>query len=113
VTAKLGDTQNNHVEVAATVDGAARSEKDVSRSFSHEAGHTAGLEHPWSATNNVSDIQQGDKNVSNSTVQNNLMNSAANPVLSNQSTSGTSLTTGQLKSVDATVQTQQPKANGN
>lgn len=105
----MGQTQNNSFEVSVTVDGGARTEKDVSRTFSHESGHTAGLEHPWAATNKVSDIRQSEKNVSTSTVKSNLMNSAANPAFPNQSAKGTSLTSGQLQSIDKTIKDQQPK----
>jgi len=105
-TGDLGQTQKNSFEVTATVDGSKRSNSAMSRSFSHEAGHTAGLEHPWKATNDVSDIKQGTDGVKNSTVRSNLMNSDQNPNLSNRSTSGTNLTTGQLESIDKKIETQ-------
>ncbi len=97
-TGELGQTLENSFEVTATIDGSNRSNSDMSRSFSHEAGHTAGLQHPWEASNPVSDIKQGTEGVKNSTVRNNLMNSDDNK--SNPSTSGTNLTSGQLKSID-------------
>lgn len=106
-TGELGQTQKNSFEVTATVDGSKRSNSDMSRSFSHEAGHTAGLQHPWEASNHVSDIKQGAASVTNSTVRSNLMNSDDNK--SNPSTSGTNLTSGQLKSVDQTIKTQEIK----
>jgi RHS repeat-associated protein len=106
-TGELGQTQKNSFEVTATVDGSKRSDSDMSRSFSHEAGHTAGLQHPWEASNPVSDIKQGAAGVTNSTVKSNLMNSDGNK--SNPSTSGTNLTSGQLKSVDQTIKTQEVK----
>jgi RHS repeat-associated protein len=106
-TGELGQTQKNTFEVTATVDGSKRSNSDMSRSFSHEAGHTAGLEHPWSATNTVSDAKQGAAGVKDSTVRSNLMNSDQNTNVGNRSTSGTNLTSGQLKSVDQIVQKQQ------
>lgn len=107
VTAKLGQTQKNSFEVTAQVDGAARSESDVSRSFNHEAGHTGGLNHPWEP-GNPSDIQQGGAGVKESTVKSNLMNSDENPDASNKSHSGTDLTSGQLSKIDNTISGQQP-----
>jgi hypothetical protein len=108
-TGELGQTQKNSFEVTATVDGSKRSNSDMSRSFSHEAGHTAGLEHPWSPTNTVSDIKQGTTGVKDSTVRSNLMNSDQNTNVGNRSTSGTNLTSGQLKSIDQTIKTQEIK----
>jgi RHS repeat-associated protein len=108
-TGELGQTQKNTFEVTATVDGSKRSNSDMSRSFSHEAGHTAGLEHPWSATNTVSDAKQGATGVKNSDVRSNLMNSDQNTNVGNRSTSGTNLTSGQLKSIDQTIKTQEIK----
>jgi len=108
-TGELGQTQKNSFEVTATVDGSKRSNSDMSRSFSHEAGHTAGLEHPWSPTNTVSDIKQGTTGVKDSTVRSNLMNSDQNTNVGNRSTSGTNLTSGQLKSIDQTIKTQEVK----
>jgi predicted Zn-dependent protease len=105
-TGTLGDTQKNNFEVTATADGSKRSNSDMSRSFSHEAGHTAGLEHPWSASNSVSDIKQGTTGVKNSTVRSNLMNSDQNTNVNNRSISGTAVTTGQLQSIDKLIQTQ-------
>jgi len=105
-TGEIGQTQKNSFEVTTTVDGSKRSNSDMSRSFSHEAGHTAGLEHPWKMTGQVIDIKQGADGVKNSTVRSNLMNSDQNPNLSNRSTSGTNLTTGQLKSIDEIIKSQ-------
>lgn len=105
-TGELGQTQKNSFEITATVDGTKRSNSAMSRSFSHEAGHTTGLEHPWTSTNDVSDIKQGAPGVKDSTVKNNLLNSDQNPKESNRSTSGTSLTPGQFKSMDNLIKTQ-------
>jgi RHS repeat-associated protein len=102
---KLGETKNNSFEVVATADGSKRSDSSIARTFSHELGHTAGLEHPWQASNPVGDIKQGEKGVLDKTVRNNLMNSDQNPT--NPSNSGTQLTTGQLKSVDELINNQQ------
>ena len=106
-TATLGQTQKNSFEVTATVDGQSRSKSEMSRSFSHEAGHTAGLEHPWTPTNTVSDIKQGTSTVKSSTVTSNIMNSDQNTDVTNRGTSGTSTTSGQLKSMDALINQQQ------
>ena len=105
-TGTLGETQKNNFEVTVTADGSKRSNSDISRSFSHEAGHTAGLEHPWSASNPVSDIRQGNSGVKDSTVRSNLMNSDQNPSINNRSTSGTSLTTSQIQSIDKLIKIQ-------
>ncbi|UGU17926.1 DUF6443 domain-containing protein [Sinomicrobium kalidii] len=106
-TGELGKTQKNNFEVTAKRDGSKRSNSDISRSFSHEAGHTAGLRHPWSSKQKVDDIKQGAEGVKASTVRKNLMNSGANKIKANRSTSGTQLTKGQLKSADELVRNQQ------
>jgi RHS repeat-associated protein len=103
----LGKTQKNDFEVTAKRDGSTRSNSDVARSFSHEAGHTAGLRHPWSAKQEIGDIKQGAEGVKSSTVRKNLMNSGGNKVKANRSTSGTNVTNGQLKSIDKLVRGQQ------
>lgn len=106
-TADLGQTQKNSFEVTATVDGQSRSKSEMSRSFSHEGGHTAGLVHPWSLSNTVSDIKQGSSTVKSSTVTSNIMNSDQNTDEANRGTSGTSTTSGQLKSIDTLINQQQ------
>jgi RHS repeat-associated protein len=106
-TGILGQTQKNNFDVTASVDGVKKSISIMSRSFLHEAGHTAGLQHPWLASNPVTDIIQGAVGVKDSTVRSNLMNSDDNKI--NPSTSGTTLTSGQLKSIDQTIKNQEIK----
>jgi len=103
----LAKTQKNSFDVTAKVDGKTRSNSDVSRSFSHEAGHTAGLRHPWDKKQTVTDITQGAAGVTNKTVRSNLMNSDGNTTTSNRSHSGTKTTSGQLKSIDKIIRGQQ------
>ncbi|RXG17136.1 RHS repeat-associated protein [Leeuwenhoekiella aestuarii] len=103
----LGKTQENSFEVTAKRDGSKRGNSDIARSFSHEAGHTAGLLHPWSTKQGVEDIRQGAEGVKAGTVIKNLMNSGANPVKANRSSSGTQTTSGQLKSIDKLIRGQQ------
>lgn len=107
VAGSLDDTQNNKFEVTASVDGDKRSSSDMTRSFNHEAGHTAGLRHPFDPKQEVADVKQGAPGVKTSTVTSNLMNSDANKV--NPSSSGTTLTTSQFKRMDELIQSQQPK----
>ena len=102
----IGQTKKNSFDATAKVDGSKRTNSDVARSFSHEAGHTAGLRHPWDSKNQIGDVKQGATGVKSSTVKKNLMNSGANPVKSNRSTSGTSLTKSQLKSIDQLIRQQ-------
>jgi len=102
----FGQTQKGNFNVIGSVDGVARSFSDISRSFSHEAGHGAGLLHPWSANNKISDIKQGGEKVKNSTVRSNIMNSDQNPIEGNRSTSGTETTPGQLQSIDILIKEQ-------
>lgn len=102
---ELGQTQKNSFDVTVETDGSKRSNSGISRSFSHEAGHTAGLRHPYDPKNTISDIKQGAPGVKTSTVRKNLMNSGANPT--NPGTSGTELTSGQLKSIDKLIEEQQ------
>jgi hypothetical protein len=106
----VGQTQKASIEVIVNVDGSNRSNSDISRSFNHEIGHEAGLSHPWSPNNNVSDIKQGTPNVSNGAVRNNIMNSDKNTNIENRSTSGTSITSGQIQSIDALIK-EQTKTN--
>jgi RHS repeat-associated protein len=103
----LGKTQKNSFEVTAKKDGSRKSNSDVARSFSHEAGHTAGLRHPWSKKQSVSDITQGSASVTAKTIKANLMNSGGNTTKANRSTSGTTVTKGQLKSIDKLIRSQQ------
>ncbi|MEX0275126.1 MAG: DUF6443 domain-containing protein [Flavobacteriaceae bacterium] len=103
----LGKTQKNDFEVTAKKDGTKRSNSDIARSFSHEAGHTAGLRHPWSKKQDIADAKQGGEGVTAKTIRKNLMNTGANPVKANRSSSGTTLTKGQLKSVDKLIRSQQ------
>ncbi|QYS87876.1 hypothetical protein JJC03_13285 [Flavobacterium oreochromis] len=105
LTAKLGQTQNNSFDLNVTVDGSKRANSAISRTFNHEAGHTAGLEHPWEISN--PDIRQGTSAVSDSTVQKNLMNSSENTNVDNRSNSGTKLTSGQFKSMDELIKKRQ------
>jgi RHS repeat-associated protein len=105
-TAEIGQTQQNSFEITATVDGKNVSTSEMTRTFNHEAGHSAGLKHPWSLTNTVADIQQGATGVKDSTVRSNLMNSDGNPIIGNRSTSGTSLTPGQFQSMDELIKSQ-------
>ena len=103
----IGKTQENNFEVTAKRDGSKRSNSDIARSFSHEAGHTAGLRHPWDPKNAIMGIKQGATGVTAKTVKSNLMNSGANKVKANRSSSGTKLTKEQLKSIDKLVRSQQ------
>lgn len=107
VAGSLDNTQENKFSVTASVDGEKRSTGDMKRSFGHEAGHTAGLRHPFDPKQEVADVKQGAPGVKTSTVTSNLMNSDANKV--NPSSSGTTLTTSQFKRMDELIQSQQPK----
>ncbi|WP_148108805.1 RHS repeat-associated core domain-containing protein [Chryseobacterium lacus] len=107
VAGSLDNTQENKFSVTASVDGDKRSTGDMKRSFGHEAGHTAGLRHPFDPKQEVVDVKQGAPGVKTSTVTSNLMNSDANKI--NPSSSGTTLTTSQFKRMDELIQSQQPK----
>ena len=107
VTATLGKTQNNSFTVSASVDKNNISSNDMSRAFEHEAGHTAGLMHPFDPQQNLLDIKQGTIGVKSSTVSNNLMNSDANST--NPSNNGKELTKSQFDSIDKMIESQQPK----
>lgn len=107
VAGSLDDTQNNKFEVSVSVDGNKRSTSDMTRSFNHEAGHTAGLRHPFDLKQEVADVKQGAPGVKTSTVTSNLMNSDGNKI--NPSTSGKTITTSQFKRMDEKIQSQQPK----
>ena len=104
---KGAETQKNSFDVTAKVDGSKRANSSIARSFSHEAGHTGGLWHPWSTLNTVQDIKQGAEGVTDKMIRGNLMNSDKNTKKANRSHTGTNLTKGQLKSIDKLVRKQQ------
>ncbi|HUN04174.1 MAG TPA: RHS repeat-associated core domain-containing protein, partial [Niabella sp.] len=107
IAGSIDKTQENKFSVTISVDGEKRSTADLKRSFGHEAGHTAGLRHPFDPKQEVADVKQGAPGVKTSTVKSHLMNSDANKI--NPSSSGTTLTTSQFKSMDELIQSQQPK----
>ncbi|WP_260393811.1 RHS repeat-associated core domain-containing protein [Empedobacter stercoris] len=100
------DKSTVRISVAGTMDGSKRSKSGLARTFSHEAGHTAGLRHTHDPANKISDVNQNTPGVKNKTLKNNLMNSdtSTSKVPSN---TGTDLTNSQLKSVDETIRNQQ------
>ncbi|MDR2204859.1 MAG: hypothetical protein LBE36_01690 [Flavobacteriaceae bacterium] len=108
VTAVLGESQKNSFTVTAVVDGDKRVTSDITRSFNHEAAHTAGVDHPWGNTT-PSDMNQNSKDVKNSAVRNNLANSDGNPNENVRSSDGTKLTTGQFQKMDEVIESQQPQ----
>jgi RHS repeat-associated protein len=108
VTATLGESQENSFSVTATVDGNKRDNSDITRSFNHEAAHTAGLDHPWGKSA-VSDMNQSSKDVKSSDVKKNLLNSGANPIENLRTGAGSKLTQGQVNSMDKLIEQQQPK----
>jgi len=109
VTDTLGDSQKNGFTVAASNDGEKRGTSDITRSFNHEAAHTAGLDHPWENRDKVSDINQSSKDVTSKTIKSNLLNSGANINPDYRQSAGSSLTPGQFKKMDEVIQSQQPK----
>jgi len=109
VTETLGDSQQNSFTVAASTDGSKRANSDITRSFNHEAAHTAGLDHPWNNRDKVSDINQNSKTVKPKTIKANLLNSGANPNPNYRENTGSDLTSGQLKKMDQVIQSQQKK----
>lgn len=109
VTEVLGDSQKNGFTVAASSDGQVRAVSSMTRSFNHEAGHTAGLDHPWKNRDKVSDINQNSKDVKPKTIKGNLLNSGENPEPNYKQSEGSSLTPGQFKKMDELIQSQQQK----
>lgn len=85
-----------------------KKEGHISRSFNHESAHTAGLDHPW-GKNAVSDMNQNSKDVKDSSIKKNLLNSGANPKESLRTGDGSNLTTGQIKSMNELINKQQPQ----
>ncbi|WP_172279327.1 DUF6443 domain-containing protein [Chryseobacterium sp. LAM-KRS1] len=108
VTDVLGESQKNGFTITASNDGEKRATSDITRSFNHEAGHTAGLDHPWKNRDKVSDINQNSKDVTPKTIKSNLLNSGENPDPNYQQSAGSSLTPGQFKKMDEVIQSQQP-----
>ncbi|HEY9704642.1 MAG TPA: hypothetical protein V6C58_19530, partial [Allocoleopsis sp.] len=108
-SSKAGETQNNMIKVAVSIDGKPRTQEDINRTASHELGHSGGLYHPWNKENDIEDIKQGSPNVSNETIKANLMNSNENPKLKSMATKGTEVTKGQMEKIKGTVEKQQPK----
>ena len=105
-TQASSDKSTVRINIAGTMDGSNKSKNAMARTFSHEAGHTGGLRHTHDAKNTISDVNQNTLTVTNKTLIKNLMNSGSSK--SNvPSTSGTTLTKSQLKSVDKIVRQQQ------
>uniref|UniRef100_A0AAU6WSK8 RHS repeat-associated core domain-containing protein n=1 Tax=Chryseobacterium endophyticum TaxID=1854762 RepID=A0AAU6WSK8_9FLAO len=110
VTAIRGESQVNSFSVTAKVDGTRRETSDITRSFNHEAAHSAGLDHPWENRDHVSDVNQNSPTVQPNTIKSNLLNSGANPNDNYKlNASGTNLTPGQFNSMDRKIQSQQPR----
>ena len=109
-TSYFGDVIKNKMQVGITTDGAPRLIKNIIRTFTHELGHTAGLEHPWENKNkDVKDL--GENTVGNKTIENNLMNSVGNDLEELQNNSGNEITNDQRKSIDKKVESQQSEYN--
>jgi len=109
----LGETQNNLIRVAVSIDGVSRSQEEINRTLNHELGHAGGNYHPWDKENDVEDIQQGSPNVSKETVKKNLLNSEENPKPNYGASKGKDLTEGQLRKIKTTVEKQQPSQETN
>lgn len=105
-TQASSDNSTVRINIAGTMDGSNKSQSAMARTFSHEAGHTAGLRHTHDAKNTISDVNQNTTTVTNQTLRNNLMNSGST-ISKAPSTSGTTLTQSQLKSVDKIIRQQQ------
>ncbi|MFL9845664.1 hypothetical protein [Flavobacterium rhizosphaerae] len=106
-TSKLGDTQKNGFNVVGRINGKIQNFGSMAHTLAHEAGHTAGLRHPWGQDNQVSDVRQGSPNVKDKTIKRNLMNSAANPIQALRSNDGKELTPGQFKAIDELIESRQ------
>ena len=105
-TQASSDKSTVRINIAGTMDGSNKSKSAMARTFSHEAGHTGGLRHTHDPKNTFSDVNQNTAGVINKTLRNNLMNSGSSKSKV-PSTSGTTLTTSQLKSVDKIIRQQQ------
>ncbi len=95
------DSQTNVISIYTYVDGIRRSDDDLSRTITHELGHSAGALHPWEIKKGDADedIMQGV--APDVRIQENIMNSGANPDVSNRYYNGsgkvaTKSTPGQL-----------------
>jgi hypothetical protein len=111
-TKTLGNTQENVMTIAVSVDGipiAPNAPNGVARTVGHELGHTANLDHPWDPGAIPFEIDQEEVQTpeQRKTIRNNLMNSAENDDPSLMSDSGKELTKGQLNVIDKTVESQQ------
>jgi RHS repeat-associated protein len=100
------DKSTVRINIAGTMDGSTMPKSGMARTFSHEAGHTAGLRHTWDPKNTILDVNQNTPTVTNQTLRSNLMNSGS---LKSKvpSTTGRTLTSSQLKSVDEIIRQQQ------
>jgi RHS repeat-associated protein len=103
----INQTQNNIMRVSITYNGILKTSDKMSETFIHEAGHSAGLKHPWENTK-VTDIIQGATGVLNQTVINNIMNSFGNPDPTlYPAGKRTGVTDGQRKEMNDNVKSQQ------
>lgn len=105
----IGGTQNNTINVSITVDGNERDLNSAGRTASHEAGHTAGLKHPFHGAKETDLSGQGP--LGHKTHKNNIINSLGgkdepshpnyNPV---KSSDGHDVTPQQHKTIDKEIQ---------
>jgi RHS repeat-associated protein len=70
-----GTTQDNNMMISVSINGLKRDASAITRTGTHEGGHSGGLEHPWEITTGQQDVQQGV--VSTEIIFNNIMNSAS------------------------------------
>jgi hypothetical protein len=95
-----GQTQKNRINLAISRNGVIRSTKTMSRTASHELGHTANLPHAWEEKGTRVEVPESEE-------FNNLMNSAENLTASRRSSSGRDLNDGQLQEILFTVERQE------
>lgn len=88
-----GKSQHNILKAIVSYNSELRENKDIVRSAEHEIGHDAGLPHTW-LEKDIKSFKQSDKSEikqNKATINNNAMNSAANPESKLRSTTGTNL----------------------
>lgn len=107
----VGESQNNRIDVAVSIDGVPRDNSKLGRTIAHKLGHAGGLYHPWSPENNDPETKQESTNSpeKEEKIKKNIMNSDENEIEHLRSTRGKDVTKSQLETIKSTVEKQQPK----
>jgi hypothetical protein len=105
--ATRGEINAFEMRIGITVDDKVVSNSDLRQTFQHEAGHSAGLNHPWELNADeiklFPELNQNGNPHNNKGIIQNLLNSGENPNGNLRNNDGTVLSTGQLDYVNQRI----------